>query len=223
MHDVFRTFATYASCLAETLSADRWTPPAVTVRGNHHLDRALGEGRGLVVVTAHTAGWEVVGACLARDRNVPVTIVVEAESDALSSTIQDGARAAHGVGIVHAGRDPLSVLPLIHHIRRGGVVALQMDRVPVGMSTIDVKLFGVSSTIPAGPVRLAALTGAPIVPAFASRRGFRSYEVWVGEAVRLNRLPDPVEVSLAAQHLALAMEQFVQSHPTQWFHFVSSE
>jgi len=219
--DVLRTFSTYASCLAETLSADSGDRrlPEVVVHGEEHLDRALAGGRGLVIVTAHTAGWEAAGSCLRRRRGVPVMIVEEPEADAVAAMIQDAARGAYGVVVTHVGRDPLSALPLVRHLRGGGIVALQLDRVRRGMSTVPVKMFGSPALVPEGPARLCMLTGAAMVPAFASRVGFRRYEVDVGVPILLSRTAVAADVAVAAQRAADALERFVRAHPTQWFHF----
>ena len=128
-------------------------------------------------------------------------------------------RVQGGVQVVHVGGDPLASLPLMHHLRTGGVVALQIDRVPRGMTGRAVRLFGLPGLIPEGPLRLAQLTGAPIVPVFSSRTGHRRYAVHVGEPVRLARRAGPQVVDAAAQHLADALGSFVGTHPTQWFAF----
>ena len=219
--DVLTTFSSYASCLAEALSSGsaRVPMPDVQSRGEEHIDEALGAGRGLVIVTAHTAGWEVVGSRLVRRRGVSLVIVEEAESDPAASAIQDEVRRALGVGIVHAGRDALSSLPLVRHLRSGGIVALQIDRLGREMKGVTVTMFGVPTMVPLGPAKLAMLTGAPILTMFASRLGFRRYEVEVGAPIRLGRAASEEELGAAMRCAAQAMEAFVRRHPTQWFHF----
>ena len=219
--DALRTFAAYASCLAETLSvgATGSRMPSVEARGDEHIDEALRGGRGVVIVTAHTAGWEVVGSSLLRRCGVPVMIVEEAESDPATAGIQDAARSALGVVVAHVGDDPLSALAIVRHLRSGGIVALQVDRVRRGMRAIAVSLFGAPAMIPVGPAMISMLTGAPIVPLFASRVGFRRYEVEVGVPVRLVRGAPEAEVAEAMQGIAAALDGFVRRHPTQWFHF----
>lgn len=221
--DVARTFAGYASCLTEILGAGsaRGRLPEAVIVGEHHLAGALAEGRGqgLIVVTAHTAGWEAVGPLLSRDHGRPVLIVEAPELDDGARAIQDGARRAHGLNVVHAGDDPLAALPLIRHLREGGVVALQVDRTPLRMRSRACSLFGRPGRIPEGPFRLAALTGAPIVPAFAARTGHRRYEVHIHAPLRVGRAASGVDLDAAAQTVADAMQSFVRAHPTQWFHF----
>jgi KDO2-lipid IV(A) lauroyltransferase len=219
--DVARTFANYAACLADVLGGRHAgaTSSHAVVSGESHLGDALADERGVLLVTAHTGGCESAGALLSRNLGAPVTIVERAERDAGARAIQDDARRRQGLRVVHVGEDPLSALPLIGHLREGGVVALQMDRVPAGVRARSVTMFGESARVPEGPLRLAALTGAPVVPVFSARRGHRRYEVLVGRPIRLARSAGDAELDAAAQEVADALCAFVRSHPTQWFHF----
>jgi phosphatidylinositol dimannoside acyltransferase len=219
--DVARTFATYASCLTEVLGAGsaRGRLPTGVVWGELHLRDALAAGRGLIFVTAHTAGWETVGPLLSRDHGLRVMIAVHAERDPQARRIQDEARQAHGVLVAHVGDDPLSALPLARHLRQGGVVALQIDRAPAGIRTRRVRMFDRDARLPEGPLRLAALTGAPVVPVFAARTGYRTYRVDVSAPILLPRRATDVELDDAAQRVAGHLEAFAHAWPTQWFHF----
>jgi KDO2-lipid IV(A) lauroyltransferase len=219
--DVAATFVTYASCLTEVLSSGskNGAAPQVEVKGGSWFDDAIADARGAVLVTAHTAGWEVAGSRLARDKNLRVMIVEQAEPDTVAREIQDQARRMQGVLVAHVGDDPLSGLPLVKHLREGGVVALQIDRTPPGLRARRVVMFGKAARVPEGPLRLSALTGAPVVPVFANRTGRGRYELAVHPPVRLPRSPGEAELDAAAQKLANAMSEFVQAHPTQWFHF----
>jgi KDO2-lipid IV(A) lauroyltransferase len=219
--DVARTFATYATYLAEVLGTDaaRGRMAQVVVHGELNLTDAIAAGRGVLFATAHTAGWEIVGPVLSRDLHVRVMIAELAEPDERARRIQDEARAAHGVLVAHVGDDPLSALPLARHLREGGAVALQIDRAPAGMRTRVVRMFGASARLPEGPLRLASLTGAPLLPVFAARLGHRRYHVEVRPPVPIAHRPSEQDLDQAAQHLADCLEAFVKPRPTQWFHF----
>jgi KDO2-lipid IV(A) lauroyltransferase len=219
--DAARTFATYASCLAEILGAGspRARLPTALIWGERHFLDARSDGRGVVFATAHTAGWETVGPLLSRDHGIRVMIGEERERDAAARTIQDEARRATGLLVAHVGEDPLSALPLAKHLRAGGVVALQIDRSPAQMRARPVRLFGAPGAIPEGPLRLAMVTGAPILPIFAARTGYREYEIVTYAPIRLSRHATEGELDAAAQELADAMQSFVGGHATQWFHF----
>ena len=222
--DVLATFSNYASCLAEVLSNDAPSgprPAETIIYGEDHVDAARAPGRGIVMVTAHTAGWESVGPALARDQGLRMMIVMEAEPDARAQSLQDEARRRAGVTIVHVGSDPLASLALLRHLQGEGVVALQLDRFAAGMRTREVELLGEKTRMPEGPLRLAQVTGAPIVPVFCARIGFRRYVIQLYESRIVPRRATEAQLDEVAQHLASSMGAFLRAHPTQWFHFGS--
>jgi lauroyl/myristoyl acyltransferase len=219
--DVASTFATYASCLAEVLggAAAGGKAPEAAIDGDHHVRAALADKRGVVFATAHTAGWEVVGPVLRKRRGLPVLIAEAAEHDPAARAIQDEARREQGLLVAHVGDDPFAGLPLLRHLREGGIVAMQIDRVVSGQRARKVTLFGEKERIPEGPLRLASLTGAPILPVFTAREGYRRYKVVASAPIRIARAPSEQELDRAAQEMADALATFVRAHPTQWFHF----
>jgi KDO2-lipid IV(A) lauroyltransferase len=219
--DTGRTFASYAACLSEALSfgEKRHDPPRALIHGEPNILAALESRRGAVFATAHTGGWEAVGPLLSRDHGIDVMLVMEPERDEAARAIQDEARRARGHRIVHVGADPLASLPLLRHLRGGGVVALQVDRTPRGMRTRAVTLFGERGAMPEGALRLSQLTGAPIVPIFAARTGYREYLVKAFAPLVVARDARDRDLDAAAQTIADAMTSFVRARPTQWFHF----
>lgn len=220
--DVARTFANFASCLTEVLStgSKNGRAPKATVHLERGAKDVLAAGGPVILATAHTAGWEGMGSLLALERASPVLVVMQRERDATARELSDSMRRAQGgLRIVHVGADPLASLPLLRHLREGGAVALQIDRVPPGMTARAVTLFGRPDAIPEGPLRLAQLTGAPIVPVFSARTGHRRYEIHICDAVTVARHADDAVLGAAAQRLADALGAFVSAHPTQWFPF----
>ncbi|MEB2313813.1 MAG: lysophospholipid acyltransferase family protein [Sorangiineae bacterium] len=218
--DVFRTFVEYACCLTEALAAGR--PEAEQARrrvlGKERLTRALERG-GAVVVTAHVGAWDAAARLLAADTSARVMVVMRPERSAAARRVHDAVREGAGVRIVHVGDRPTDALPLLAHLREGGVVAIQLDRLPRGQRALEVELFGEPARIPEGPFRLAALAGAPLVPLFARRAGFFDYELEVGEPLELPRRADAEALRGAAERVAALMERFIRANPTQWFDF----
>jgi KDO2-lipid IV(A) lauroyltransferase len=105
-------------------------------------------------------------------------------------------------------------------LRKGAVVAMQIDRIPPGIRSREVRFLGGEGRAPEGPLTLAALSGAPILPVFTRRLGFMQYEAVVAPAIHLPRRPSQAELDAAAQVMMSAMESFIVAYPTQWFHFV---
>lgn len=218
--DVARTFMHFAQSLAESLSlqGSAHRRPSLLVFGESNLRRALDAGSGVILGTAHTAGWEAALLALERVSDTPVLVAMRPERE-------DAARDFHAFSetsairrVVAVGDDPLSSLPLLQHLRKGGVVAMQMDRCPAGMRAIEVEAGRKTWTLPAGPFALAAASGAPIVLALTARTGFLSYNLRICREICVERPAHRGQVR-AAEKVARELARHVYAAPTQWFDF----
>jgi KDO2-lipid IV(A) lauroyltransferase len=220
--DALKTFATYASCLAESLGAERpeGAEPRFHVIDNQHFEAALAVGRGLIIVTAHVGPWDIISRTISKAATGrPVLIAMSAEADTTARTLHDAIRQRAGMRIIHVGDHPLDAMPLLKHLRGGGIVAMQLDRAPKSTRSVEVSLFGAPFRVPEGPFRLAGLAGAPILPVFARRLGYFDYELTMRPRIEVSGRPGAAELRSAAEQTARAMEQFIGACPTQWFHF----
>jgi KDO2-lipid IV(A) lauroyltransferase len=219
--DVAAVFANYASSLTDAFVAGsgRGDPLKVCCPDERPVEEALREGKGVILATAHTGGWQVAGLELMSLHGADLWVVMRNERDQRAQALTDEKRARAGVRVVHVDDDPLGALALLGHLRRGGVVAMQIDRLPLGMRGRKSELFGMPFFVPEGPLRLASVSGAPIVPVFTRRLGYMEYDVRVAPPVRLPRRPSPDDLDRAARAVLHAMEDFVRDNPTQWFHF----
>lgn len=220
--EVLQTFGTYASCLAEVLANDAPSgpPPSLAlIHGELWMRKALAEKKGVVVCTVHSAGWDSAGPLFAKHLGLDIVIAMEPEPDARARQLHDQARKVSGVRVVHVGTDPFASFPLLHHLKDGGAVALQIDRAAPGMRTRRVRLLDQDFDIPEGPLRLAQASGAPIVPVFFARTGHRSYLIEAYPAIKVARRSTDADLGAAAQGLADRVGAFLRAHPTQWFNF----
>jgi phosphatidylinositol dimannoside acyltransferase len=219
--DIARTFASYAGSFTESLTSGSKNSrePRAIIYGARHFDRALESGRGIVLVTAHTGGWETIGMLIGRDFGVRMMMVMRRERDSDARAVHDAAREAAGFELIHVDDDPLDALPLLRHLREGGVVGVQIDRAPKGKRACEVTFLGSSGAIPEGPIRLAQLSGAPLVAVYCTRSGFRSYRVEVSAPMAVPRRADDASVNRIAQRIADDLAAFLRRNPTQWFDF----
>lgn len=219
--DVVRTFADYAACVAESLGSERDDAAGarVDVTGGERLRAAVASGRGAVLVTGHVGPWDVAARLLARDLHARIAIVMQREQDADAQALHDEIRRRHGVTVLAIGDSSLDALPVLRHLRQGGLVAFQLDRAPPSARTLDARLFDRPFRVPEGPFRLAALGRVPVLPLFAARRGYFDYAVEIAEPIVISERAGDGELQAAASRALAAMERFVRLHPTQWFHF----
>jgi phosphatidylinositol dimannoside acyltransferase len=160
---------------------------------------------------------------LRRDRNQKVIAVMARERDDRAREIQDTMRTKGGVEIVHIGESPFDALPLLKHLKQNAVVAMQIDRSPSSMRVRNATLLDKPWRVPEGPLRLAASSGAPLLPVFTRRLDFMRYEAQIHPPIHLSRRPSPEELDHAAQRLMDVLGPFLRTNPTQWFDFAGEE
>jgi KDO2-lipid IV(A) lauroyltransferase len=219
--DVARVFTNYANCLTEAFIAGSSRGDRLVA---HHVDdehylSAVSQERGVIVATAHTGGWQAAGPLLRSVHDADVLVVMQRERDERAQKLQDDARDRAGIKVAHVGDSPLDALPLLTHLKKKGVIAVQIDRLPKGMRNRRATLFGLPWLVPEGPLLLSALSGAPIVPTFTRRLRYMEYEVRTTKPIHLPRKPTAEQLDGAAQRVMNDMETFVRDNPTQWFHF----
>ncbi|MDI1444743.1 lysophospholipid acyltransferase family protein [Polyangium sp. 6x1] len=222
--DIAAVFTNYASCMTEAMLLGTPRGRALGLLSNalgvDNYEACEAVGKGIVIATAHLGGWEVAGPMLHKVRAKNVVVVMARERDERARAMQDELRARSGVKVVHIGETALDALPLLRHLQQDDVVAMQIDRVPPGMRARTVTLCGAPFQVPEGPLTIAALSGAPIMPVFTRRLGFMHYEAKVLPPIHVPRRPTASDLDKAAQRLMDELGAFLRENPTQWFHFV---
>lgn len=142
-----------------------------TIEGREHVDEALDIGRGVVLVSTHVGGWEVATALPARVVPVPTTAIV---TDDWLAWAVEGLRIRAGLGIMYDS-EPVSKAARL--LRAGEAILVLGDYAKEGMRTYPVRLLDAVAELPAGPVTLARLCGAPLVPFSVLPTGPRRWRV----------------------------------------------
>jgi KDO2-lipid IV(A) lauroyltransferase len=177
------------------------------VRGGERLTKAGGEG--LLVVSAHLAGWELGGAWLAQSLGPFHTVALEHPSARVSEYFSRR-RAKRGITVHPLGQ---SYRTLLQALRAGETVVLLCDR-SFSRSARTLDFFGRPAEFPDGYLRLAAEAGVPVLPLFARRVGSVT-EIRIEESFRVTR--DTVDSSL--KHVVGLLEHHVGRAPEQWARF----
>lgn len=183
----------------------------VRTEGLGNLDRALAEGRGVVVITGHLGNWEILGAYLAR-RGYPLWAVGRRLFDRRIDGLVVEHREMAGVHNIPRGEDARA---LVRILRGGGVLGLLMDQ-DTEVQGVFAPFFGRPAYTPAGPVKLAMRTGAPIVP-MALYREREGYRLVVLPSVSLPDTGDrEADLREGVARCNRVLEALVRMHPEQW-------
>jgi lauroyl/myristoyl acyltransferase len=188
------------------------TPPEFDV------ERVLPGERGLVVVTSHFGTWEV-GARVLKRFGRPVHLVMSAESNPTVEEFQRTWRERYGLNVIRSDSSPFSSLNMIQALRRGDVVAMQLDRAVGDQVTREVEFFGRPAPFSYGPFVLARMAEVPIWPVFVARLGRGRYRL-LAEALRTVPRDGGEEAALAVMRdVVQSFERHVREYPHQWFQF----
>lgn len=212
---LFRNFAYF---FADLLSLNRQALPILQryvhrVHGLEHLQAVVGSQRGFVAATAHMGNWELAGRLLTPFVKV-IHVLTAPERDA---TIQRLLRKYHiPTGLRFVTNETAGVfVQLLMALRRGEVVAVQVDRVTGHRSDLPVTFFGAPALFPGGPFVLAGAAQVPVVPFFCLRRLDHQYDIFIDQAITVSRGRE----EMALQQMVRVLERYVAMAPDQWFNF----
>lgn len=171
---------------------------------------------GAVLVTAHMGTFEVGLAAL---RNVETNVHVVFKRDAYPA-FEFVRKHVHAIlGIHEAPIDDgfPALVRLRDTLRDNGVVVIQADRAMPGQRSETVPFLGGHIRVPTGPVKLAQLTGSPVVPVFVVRsaRNRKRFEVHLCEPIFIDA--ESVDgPAIAQRRITEGIAAFVKRYPEQW-------
>ncbi|MGY0487727.1 phosphatidylinositol mannoside acyltransferase [Streptomyces sp. WG-D5] len=181
----------------------------------HYLTEGLDAGKGVVLALPHMGNYDLAGAWVTTKLDTPFTTVAERLKP---ETLYDRFVAyREGLGmevLPHTGGAAFGTLA--RRLRAGGLVCLVADR-DLSSSGVEVKFFGETTRMPAGPAMLAQQTGALLLPV----------TLWYdGSPVMRGRVHPPIDVpetgtraektSVMTQALADAFATGIADHPEDW-------
>ncbi|MEV4919080.1 phosphatidylinositol mannoside acyltransferase [Streptomyces tirandamycinicus] len=188
---------------------------SVEIENIRRLHDGMARGKGVVLALPHLANWDLAGVWATRALGIPFTTVAERLKP---ETLYDrfvAYRESLGMEVLpHTGGSAFGTLA--RRLRDGGLVCLVADR-DLSASGIEVKFFGETARMPAGPALLAQQTGALLLPV----------TLWYdGTPVMKGRVHPPVDVpetgtraektSVMTQALADAFATGIADHPEDW-------
>jgi len=238
---VFRNFGKYLTEFFRFRSFDRrFFLKHVAICGREHIDAALAQGRGALIVSAHLSNWELGAAGLKVISGYPVNVVVMMHRYGKVNNLFVRERESVGVRMIDT---LVASRPVYRALERNEIVCMLGDRDPTEQG-IWIKFFGQPCRFAQGPARFAIRSGAPIIPAYALRRTNDSFTLyflppiiasdpstWRGvtleEAMydpnprRLagkNTHPRPRDAQVRAimQAYARVIEEVIRWHPEEW-------
>jgi len=191
--------------------------------GDGHLLAAREAGKGAILLTAHVGNFELGGLFL-RELGLSCAAAYVPDPSPVIERHREDARKSLGVTGIPVTSSPFAFVPILRALREGRFVAMQGDRDVSGTGRA-FPFFGRSASFPIGPFRLAALSGAPLLPVFVLQEKDGRYRthvddpIWLALAPGSRSEPGETELEAALARWVGLLSRIIRENPTQWYLF----
>jgi KDO2-lipid IV(A) lauroyltransferase len=185
-------------------NASQW----IRCEGAEYFEQALRAGRGVLFATAHLGNWELSAFAHALLTG-PMNVVVRPLDNPLIDRMVERRRGLSGNRLI-SKRD--IARPILKALAANEAVGILIDQNASPDAGVFVDFFGMPACSGTGFAKLAARSGAAVIPGFA---------LWSeGERRYVLRFYPPVPMTGDAvrdtETLQKKLEEIVRAHPDQW-------
>jgi len=199
---VLVTFAKFPAIRRE--SVQRW----IRCEGTEYVEQGLRQGRGVLFATAHLGNWELSAYAYAL-LAAPMQVVVRPLDNPLIDALVERRRELSGNRMIGKKDYVRSILKALAANHAVGILVDQNSAADAG---VFVDFFGVKAGAGTGFAKLAAHSGAAVIPGFALWEEaeqryvlrFRPPVVMTGDAAR------------DTQAVQNQLEEAIRQYPDQW-------
>ncbi|HET9494030.1 MAG TPA: lipid A biosynthesis acyltransferase [Chloroflexia bacterium] len=185
----------------------------IVARGMEHLDNALAQGKGVIVVGAHLGNFSVV-AQLGAARGYKISIIAEDIKPPRLYDYVNRLRGHFGLQIIKL--HSTQVRTIYHLLRNNEVLALAVDRDVTG-DGVPTMFFDALAPMPPGAVALALRTGAALISGRVERLPDNSSMMTLDPPLEMVKTGDrDLDLKVNMRRLAQRFEEYILYNPTQW-------
>jgi Kdo2-lipid IVA lauroyltransferase/acyltransferase len=180
----------------------------IRYEGLEHYQRAKAKGRGILVATAHLGNWEL-SAFAHAFMTEPMGVMVRPLDNPLIDGLVERYRGLSGNKLIFK-RD--SALSVVRALKNNEAVGILIDQNTTPAEGVFIDFFGKRACAGAAFAKLAAKTGATVIPGFA---------FWHEDEERyVLRFYPEIQMSGDAQadtqHIHGEIERIIRRYPDQW-------
>ena len=163
------------------------------------------EQDGFLLLSSHMGNFEMSGYVLQPRR--PIYAVSFAGDTQVVMEQRARQFAAHGISMIPVVENDMGHVIAIHNaLERGDIVTVPGDRMFASERAIEGHMFGYRVRVPAGPFRLAQVTGKKMIAMWVMKDNRDTYRIYTA----------PIQ---DAQDYLNHIETLLKKYPTQWYQY----
>lgn len=187
----------------------------VKIEGLKEALKLLEKGRGGLLLLSHFGNWEMMGI-MSKLIGSPIMVLAKPmkKNEKIDQFIT---RIRHSAGLevvssIKAGRTVIKALS------QNRVVGILIDQRAKRSEGVWADFFGKKAPTTPGLAVLAMKTGAPVVPVFMVRNGFRTHRLIIQEPLKLIHTGEiKKDIEANTQLFNHTLESMIRRYPDQWF------
>lgn len=202
--------------LMYSMEHPEWIRKIAYFEGKEHLDRALAQGNGVILVSAHFGIFPLMLLRCVQEGYATSAIIRQTRDEDVEKHFLD-LRTRLGLKTIYAVPRKECVDASLKALRHKECVFIPLDQNFGNGRGVFVDFFGQKAATATGPVVLAMRTKAPIVPIFTIRDSDNKHRIIVEPPIELEYRPDDkqmVEANIAK--ITQIIERYIRTYPQEW-------
>lgn len=187
----------------------------VSLVGKENLDKALSNGCGVILVSAHFGNFPLLLGRLAVEGYVAGGIMKPMHDKRVEGIFLEK-RKKFGVKTIYSQPRNACVNNTIQALRNNELIFIPIDQ-NFGTGGVFVDFFGRKAATAVGPIVFAQRTKAALLPCFIVRQPDDTHKIIFEPAVKLEEGKDARETILInIQKLTSIIEEYIRKYPAEW-------
>ena len=187
----------------------------VKIEGMEEVQKILKNGKGILLLLSHLGNWELMGL-MSKVLGDPIAVIARPiKKNKWVNDMVAEVRKEAGLEVIPTQKASQKVICALSKNRLVGILIDQRAKKSEG---VWVDFFGEKAPSTPALAVLAMRTGAPVLPVFMIRNGYRKHRLLIKEPLQLvNTGNIKKDVETNTQLMNHALESIVRQYPDQWF------
>ena len=212
--DVYKQFVcTVVEIIFVSKMTDEQIKNAVCFQNIYLIERALKQGKGGVIMSAHFGNWEMLALSFAK--RYPLSVIVAKQENPYFDNIINNIRSKRGYKTIYKDVAPLGVL---RALKRNEFVAILADQ-HAGVQGVYTPFFYREVSTPKGPAVFALRAKCPLYIGFCARQPDGRYVVTFEEIPLPDTGDDEKNIEIIMTEYNKILQRHIEENPSFWFWF----